>query len=340
MQRNFILTDIMKTGFHIDLEDFINMHTFQDQTFDMTGEYYTLHNYDLDSYDRRIAIIDYRYTNSRLHNNSEFIAELDKRCKLLHSQGFKFIKATPWESLDNVNNYRCYPEYEIDHIKWTGGVSWFWFYMYRKHLHNKLQFDHSEKHYDFLFLNKEGREHRKKLLRSLPKHILDNSLYSNWPTKKLDTNYELPWCKDYPYRGMDQDIYELPYNHTKFSLISETNDNANEVFITEKIWKPIIAQQPFVVHGNHLYLQKVREIGFKTFAQYFDESYDLEIDPDSRINKIVTLCDQLRSINWQDLYLQTQSLRQHNYDRFFDTEYLGRQINATINLFFEFVDRS
>ena len=95
-----------------------------------------------------------------------------------------------------------------------------------------------------------------------------------------------------------------------------------------------------MVHGNHLYLQKVREIGFKTFAQYFDESYDLEIDPDSRINKIVSLCEQLRSINWQDLYLQTQSLRQHNYDRFFDTEYLGRQINATINLFFEFVDRS
>ena len=35
MQRNFILTDIMKTGHHTDLEDFINMNTFEDQSFEL-----------------------------------------------------------------------------------------------------------------------------------------------------------------------------------------------------------------------------------------------------------------------------------------------------------------
>ena len=64
MQRNFILTDVMKTGFHVDLEDFINLHSLTNQTFDMTGEYYTLHGYDLDSYDRKFAIIDWRYDNN------------------------------------------------------------------------------------------------------------------------------------------------------------------------------------------------------------------------------------------------------------------------------------
>ena len=34
MQRNFILTDVMKTGFHVDLEDFINLHSLTNQTFD------------------------------------------------------------------------------------------------------------------------------------------------------------------------------------------------------------------------------------------------------------------------------------------------------------------
>ena len=338
MQRNFILTDVMKTGYHVDLEEFINMHSFPDQSFDMTGEYYTLHNYDLDSYDRRIAIIDYRYTNDRIHNNKEFIRELDHRCKLLHSQGFHFIKATPWESLDNVKNFQCYPEYEIEHTKWTGGVSWFWFYMYRKHMNNKFTFNHNEKFYDFLYLNKQGREHRKKLLNALPQSVLDNSLYSNWPNKKLDSKYELPWANNYPFRGLDQDIYELPYNHSKFSLVSETNDNADEVFVTEKIWKPIIAQQPFVVHGNHLYLQKLKEMGFKTFSQYFDESYDLELDPDKRISKIVNLCENLQKINWKDLYLQTQGIRKHNYETFFNREKLGEQVNKTINLIFKFVD--
>jgi hypothetical protein len=112
------------------------------------------------------------------------------------------------------------------------------------------------------------------------------------------------------------------------------------VFVTEKIWKPIIAQQPFVVHGNHLYLQKLREMGFKTFGQYFDESYDLELDPAKRIQKIVALCENLQTINWKDLYLQTQALRQHNYDVLFDKEKLGAEINKQLNLFFEFVDRS
>src|SRR6056300_446818 len=87
MQRNFILTDLMKTGDHQELEAFISMHSLKDQTFDMTGEYYTLHNYDLDSYDRKFAIIDVRMINLRLKDNTEFNTELKKRCDLLHSQG-------------------------------------------------------------------------------------------------------------------------------------------------------------------------------------------------------------------------------------------------------------
>ncbi len=340
MQRNFILTDVMKTGYHVDFEEFINMHSFPDQSFDITGEYYTLHNYDLDSYDRRIAIIDYRYENNRIHNNEEFISELDHRCKLLHSQGFVFIKANPWESLENINNFQYYPEYEIEHTKWTGGVSWFWFYMYRKHVNNKFTFNHNEKFYDFLYLNKQSRDHRKKLLHSLPQSVLDKSLYSNWPNKKLDSKYELPWANNYPFRGLDQDIYELPYNHSKFSLVSETNDNADEVFVTEKIWKPIIAQQPFVVHGNHLYLQKLKEMGFKTFGSYFDESYDLENDKDKKIDAIVSLCKHLKTVNWQDIYRQTIALRQHNYDTFFNKEKLSAEVNKTLIGFLEFFDSS
>ena len=65
MQRNFILTDIMKTGYHVQFEQFIDMNTLSDQSFEATGEYYTLHNYDLDSYDRRFAIIDTRHSKNQ-----------------------------------------------------------------------------------------------------------------------------------------------------------------------------------------------------------------------------------------------------------------------------------
>ena len=167
MQRNFILTDVMKTGNHQQLEQFIALHSLPDQTFDMTAEYYTLHSYDLDSYDRKFAVIDSNGLIQRVTDNKEFIHDLKKRCDLLHSQGFIFIKANPWESLDNTNKTTQYPEIDIQHVKWTGGVSWFWFYMFDKHRGKTFNFDHTDKKFDFLYLNKRPREHRIKLYNKL-----------------------------------------------------------------------------------------------------------------------------------------------------------------------------
>lgn len=338
MQRNFILTDVMKTGNHQDLEEFISMHSLENQQFDMTGEYYTLHNYDLDSYDRRVAIIDVRQVNARMTNNKEFHEELTRRCDLLNSQGFVFIKATPWESIHNIENSKFYPDIDIEHIKWSGGTSWFWFYMYSKHKNKQYNFVHDTKKFDFLYLNKIMRDHRTKLFDRIGP-LMKNSIYTNWSKGiKLSEEYELPWAQQYPQRGMDQDIYEKPYNDTKYSLVSETNDTNNEVFITEKTWKAIIAQHVFVVHGNYLFLQKLREMGFKTFSNYFDEGYDLEMDKHNRMDKIVNTCRYLLRKNWQDIYLQTQSLRKHNHDLFFNKEKLSLEINKTLELFLEFAD--
>ena len=363
MQRNFILTDVMKTGDHTKLEQFIGLHSLPDQMFDLEGEYYTLHNYDLDSYDRKFAMIDVRYQNCRLKDNKELNVELKKRCDLLHSQGFVFIKASPWESLENVNTpydgLQYYPNIDIEHIKWTGDTSWFWFYMYEKHKDNKFNFTHDHngsywhKKHEFLYLNKAPRQHRVKLYNKLMEaKVLDNSIYTFTLHKtpvRLEKEYELPGIEptDYPRFGKDQDIYELPYIDTVCSMVSETNDNDYEIFMTEKIWKPIMAQHIFIVHGNYLYLQRLREMGFKTFGNYFDESYDLEQDPTSRINKIVALCKELKDPStapmhgnkkWQDIYLQTKALRQHNYDTMFNKDKLSLEINKTLNLFLEFAD--
>ena len=355
MQRNFILTDVMKTGDHRSYEQFIDTHSIPDQIFEYTGEYYTLHNYDLDSYDRKFALIDRTMANNnRLINNAEYQQELIRRVKLLHSQGFKFIMASPWESYENLQLGYTYPNSigEVGSFNWVGGVSWFWNYMYHKHKDSKFKFTHDHfgsyfhKLNDFLYLNKRPREHRVKLYNKLLKeNVLSNSLYTFLGLDKpvrLTQKHELPWIKpeNYPKWGLDQDITEQPYIDTVCSIVSETNDNDTDVFMTEKIWKPIMAQHVFVVHGNHLYLQKLREIGFKTFGSYFDESYDLENDKDKKINAIVSLCKDLKTKDWSDIYRQTIALRQHNYDTFFNKEKLSEQINKTLISFLEFFDSS
>ena len=353
MQRNFILTDVMKTGAHQTYERFLNTHSLPDQTIDYTGEYYTLHNYDLDAYDRKFAFIDRRMANVRLFNNAEYEKELLIRIKLLHSQGFKFIMASPWESHENIQSGEIHPNNigEVASFNWTGGTSWFWWYMYDKHLNSKFKFTHDHfgsywlKKYDFLYLNKRPREHRLRLYSKLFKEevLSSYSLYTFLgfkPPVRLKEEYELPWvdADKYPKYGMDQDIYEKPYNDTVCSIVSETNDNDTDVFMTEKIWKPIIAQQVFVVHGNHLYLQKLRELGFKTFGSYFNESYDLERDRDKKIDSIVSLCKHLKTVDWQDIYRQTTALRQHNYDTFFNKEKLNEEVNKTLISFLDFFD--
>ena len=366
MQRNFILTDVMKTGDHHSYEQFIDTHSLHDQTFEYTGEYYTLHQYDLDSYDRKFAFIDMRIHNNRLIDNKEYKQDLLGRLELLHQQGFTFILANPWESMDNIKSQIFVTGQQMKEIDipypyhtWTGGVSWFWNYMYHKHKDNKFNVTHDHngsywhKIHEFLYLNKATREHRTKLYNKLlQENVLENSIYTfvnMEPSRRLPKKYELPGVEPehYPRWGKDQDIYELPYTDTVCSIVSETNDNDYEVFMTEKIWKPIMAQHVFVVHGNYLYLQKLREIGFKTFGSCFDESYDLEQDPDKRINKIVSLCRELKDPStelkhghkkWQDIYLQTKALRQHNYDTMFDKEKLSLEINKTLNLFLEFAD--
>ena len=79
-------------------------------------------------------------------------------------------------------------------------------------------------------------------------------------------------------------------------------------------------------------------MGFKTFNSYFDESYDLENNRDKKIDKIVLLCKDLKTKDWQDIYRQTIALRQHNYDTFFNKEKLSAEVNKVLISFLDFFD--
>lgn len=60
------------------------------------------------------------------------------------------------------------------------------------------------------------------------------------------------------------------------SLISEASfsDLDNTCFISEKTFKPIACGHPFMIWGNKNSLHYIREMGYKTFHPYIDETYD------------------------------------------------------------------
>ena len=196
-----------------------------------------------------------------------------------------------------------------------------------------------KKIFDFLYLNKSKRTHRKLLWDALQKkNILKNSLISNHFNKvHLQKNYELPqfYHKDYPLLGFDQDIHPPQFNHSAINIVSETSCDQNN-FLTEKIWKPIIAGQIFVVHSGHGYLKTLHLMGFKTFGEHFDESYDDERDLFKRTNKIVNLCCSLVEKDYAVIYKNCKSILDHNRKVFFDKNNLSKIIDNTLLSLFEF----
>ena len=346
MEQNFILTDIMKTDYNPDLHTFLSYHTLPNQQFDYDENYYRLGRYDLAKYKRKFACL---FPRPLFHRFEDYTFDLKRRLNKLISLGFQIIITEPWESKKIIKKDRNIEKLlhnlldkKINLTYWTGDVSWFWFYMFNKHYDKKYNFDHTKKEFDFLYLNKTSRPHRELLFKKLSNsEVLSKSLYSF--TSKgiaLDKSYELPWAPcPYPKLGLDQDIYELPYNCTAVNIVVETQTD-NEQFVTEKIWKPIIAEQLFVVLAKPFYLKELRDLGFKTFDGIIDESYDNEIDIDKRTDKIVDLCKWLQQQNWQNLYLQTESIRKHNAQTFFNKSLIQKSINNTLQKLLEFFDSS
>jgi hypothetical protein len=85
------------------------------------------------------------------------------------------------------------------------------------------------------------------------------------------------------------------------NLVTESSFDQNELFISEKVFKPIINYQPFIVLSSYGYLKKLRSYGFKTFGDYWDESYDDIENPDDRFKKLLQLVRELNSKTIEEL---------------------------------------
>ena len=92
------------------------------------------------------------------------------------------------------------------------------------------------------------------------------------------------------------------YTSTYVHLTTETRFEHGETpFISEKTWRPIINLQPFIMIGNVGTLKYLRELGFKTFNGYIDESYDNEFDPVVRFSMIEKEIEKLDNMTLEEL---------------------------------------
>jgi hypothetical protein len=121
-------------------------------------------------------------------------------------------------------------------------------------------------------------------------------------------------CK---YHGHDMLISQVMpfkiYNKTAYSLVFETSASNNFSFFTEKIVKPILAHRLFITVSGQYYLKNLKKLGFQTFDNIINESYDSEPDNHRRwsmaIEQALLLCQRPQ----QEILSQIVPIVFHNY---------------------------
>jgi hypothetical protein len=93
------------------------------------------------------------------------------------------------------------------------------------------------------------------------------------------------------------------YEDSYFSVVSETCffDGVGR-FLTEKTFKPIVYQHPFILIAPAKSLEFLRKIGYKTFHPFIDESYDNVENDIERMKLVLKETERLSMLSESELY--------------------------------------
>jgi hypothetical protein len=85
----------------------------------------------------------------------------------------------------------------------------------------------------------------------------------------------------------------------------------------------MLLKKPFVIFGSKDYMAYLRQMGFRTFADFWDEDYD-GYQGKERYLRIIKLIDQIAELSREQLesmYWDMQYTLDHNYDLLADKKY-------------------
>ena len=97
-------------------------------------------------------------------------------------------------------------------------------------------------------------------------------------------------------------------------IISETYfyDDYPTLFVSEKTFKAITSSQPFIIMGNKNSLVELKKLGYKTFGDFWDESYD-SMEGCDRMDAIIQLLKDIDSIdNKLEWFVGMKDILEHN----------------------------
>jgi hypothetical protein len=99
-------------------------------------------------------------------------------------------------------------------------------------------------------------------------------------------------------------------------------------FFTEKLWRAIFYKRPFILLGSYKQTQTLRDMGFKTFNDFWDEDFDNEKDFMKRIMRVCLQVYNICKLDRQVIHnmFMSDSMKQiveHNRLRFIEIQQNG-----------------
>jgi len=219
---------------------------------------------------------------------------------------------------------------------WTHGfyaLSWFAEY----ELLNKIP-NNNKKRFGIYVRACDGtREYRIELLLKLS-HISNNVYYNIQPTilnALLDSN-NLDVINKWP--RLTSDVHSnksatIDWHDTAMfdiQIVAETLFDTSKTHLTEKVFKPIVMKQPFIIVGPPNSLKYMKQYGFKTFDSLWDESYDTILDSQQRLYKVINIINDINSMNksqYNALITNANTIAEYNKNYFFSQQFKNSLIN-------------
>lgn len=115
--------------------------------------------------------------------------------------------------------------------------------------------------------------------------------------------------------GDNKDRLKTVYNDIFCDIVTESRFAQPTANFSEKVLRPMFYKKPFIMVGPPHTLHYLKEQGYKTFNDFWDESYDMQEDHESRLFSIFKLIDKINAMSIDELkniYEKMTVILEHN----------------------------
>jgi hypothetical protein len=206
-------------------------------------------------------------------------------------------------------NYINHPIKNLKFLFWPTALLHYTYYGLKNNLGDVENLRVSNK-YEKLYINYNGkpRYHRGMMMDYLCKYNLLDCGISTWHGKSVEYDFKYWNEQNISIDGYDgiqpKTIYtkELLEPNTFFSLVTESTDHKSHLFFTEKTYRQILLEHPFIVLGPINQNLKLMKYGFKIYDEIFEYFFDEISDVKYRVLGIIDNILDLKDLDYNKLY--------------------------------------